>query len=81
MISFFLIVIIDNILIIILNFFVHVVTTIAISEDGRTIVTGTKCSNLLSWKVNLTDDNEFLNIEHKPLHAFYGHDDEVSFVI
>ena len=63
---------------IVLNFFAHVVTTIAISEDGRTAVTGNKSSNLLSWKVNLTDDNEFLNIEHSPLRAFYGHDDEVS---
>lgn len=65
-------------LFIVLNFYTHVVTAIAISEDGRIIVTGNRSSNLLSWKVNLTSDNEFLNIEHTPLRSFYGHDDEVS---
>ncbi|CAI2163768.1 11767_t:CDS:10 [Funneliformis geosporum] len=52
-----------------------------ISENGRTIVTGTRSSSLLSWKVNLTHDNEFLNIEHTPIHAFYGHDDEITCVV
>lgn len=64
-----------------LTSFTHVVTAIAISEDGRVIVTGNRSSNLLSWKVNLTSDNEFLNVEHTPLRAFYGHDDEVSFIV
>ncbi|GES99838.1 neurobeachin-like protein 1 isoform X2 [Rhizophagus clarus] len=57
------------------------IDTIAISEDGRIIVTGNRSSNLLSWKVNLTSDNEFLNIEHTPLRAFYGHDDEITCIV
>ncbi|CAG8706222.1 6076_t:CDS:2, partial [Racocetra fulgida] len=43
---------------------------------SETVVTGSRSSNLLSWKVNLTDDSEFLSIENSPLQAFYGHDDE-----
>ncbi|PKK73772.1 beach-domain-containing protein [Rhizophagus irregularis] len=57
------------------------ILSIAISEDGRIIVTGNRSSNLLSWKVNLTSDNEFLNIEHTPLRSFYGHDDEITCIV
>ncbi|CAH1764076.1 14320_t:CDS:10 [Entrophospora sp. SA101] len=59
-----------------LNCFAHTVTTVGISEDGRIVVTGSRSSDLLSWKINMTDDFEFLNIEHIPMHSYYGHDDE-----
>ncbi|KAG9307178.1 hypothetical protein G9A89_017006 [Geosiphon pyriformis] len=57
-----------------------VVTTVGISENGRTLITGSRSSCVLSWNVNLSSDNEFLNISHTPLHAFYGHDDEITCV-
>lgn len=55
-----------------------IVTAVAISEDGRTIVTGSRNSSVFSWEVNMTSDNEFLNVNHTPLHSFYGHDNEVD---
>lgn len=58
-----------------------IVTAVAISEDGRTVVTGSRSSKLLSWKVNLTDDGEFLSIERSPIQAFYGHDDEITCLV
>ncbi|CAG8541891.1 2926_t:CDS:10, partial [Racocetra persica] len=57
------------------------VTAVAISEDGRIVVTGSRSSNLLSWRVNLTDDSEFLSIGNSPLQAFYGHDDEITCIV
>ncbi|CAG8756847.1 5368_t:CDS:2, partial [Acaulospora morrowiae] len=58
-----------------------IVTAVAISEDGRIVVSGSRCSNLLSWKVNLTHDNEFLEIEPVPMQAYYGHDDEINCIV
>ncbi|CAG8517643.1 8239_t:CDS:2 [Ambispora gerdemannii] len=57
-----------------------IVTTVAVSEDGRTIVTGSRSSSVLSWNINLSGDNEFLYISHTPTHAYYGHDDEITCV-
>ncbi|CAG8610076.1 15441_t:CDS:2, partial [Acaulospora colombiana] len=58
-----------------------IVTAVAISEDGRIVVSGSRCSNLLSWKVNLTHDNEFLEVEPVPMQAYYGHDDEINCIV
>ncbi|CAJ0899985.1 13727_t:CDS:10 [Entrophospora sp. SA101] len=54
---------------------------IRISEDGRIVVTGSRSPDLLSWKINMTDDFEFLNIEHTPMHSYYGHDDEITCIV
>ena len=55
-----------------------VVTAVAMSEDGKTLVTGSRSSKVLSWDVHVTSDNGFLFVDKKrPVHAFYGHDDEV----
>ncbi|CAG8463161.1 6634_t:CDS:10 [Paraglomus brasilianum] len=58
-----------------------IVTAVAMSEDGKTLVTGSRSSKVLSWDVHVTSDNEFLFVDKKkPVHAFYGHDDEITCV-
>ncbi|CAG8498804.1 10181_t:CDS:10 [Paraglomus occultum] len=58
-----------------------IITAVGMSEDGKTLVTGSRSSKVLSWDVHVTGDNGFLFIDKKkPVHAFYGHDDEITCV-
>eukprot|EP00743_Colponemidia_sp_Colp-15_P011451 GILK01012779.1.p1 GENE.GILK01012779.1~~GILK01012779.1.p1 ORF type:complete len:1306 (+),score=251.28 GILK01012779.1:285-3920(+) len=69
-----------------------VVTCLAIGEDGRTLVTGSRDTTLMVWDLNppptasafssvVTSPNIRVSyVTEKPRHVLYGHDDEVSCV-
>jgi Beige/BEACH domain/Neurobeachin beta propeller domain/Neurobeachin/BDCP, DUF4704 alpha solenoid region/Neurobeachin alpha solenoid region/PH domain associated with Beige/BEACH len=56
-----------------------IVTCLALSTDGETLVTGSKDTTVMVWNVHRSIKSGGL-IEHTPRHVLYGHDDEVTCV-
>jgi WD40 repeat protein len=54
-----------------------VVTCLAVSEDGKVLVTGAKCSTIIAWDI-VTDASGNAGVMYPPRASFYGHDDQVT---
>jgi len=52
------------------------VTCLALSADGRTLVTGSRDTTLMVWNVWVKGNT--CRIDETPLHILYGHDDEIT---
>ncbi|KAJ3244795.1 Neurobeachin-like protein 1 [Chytriomyces hyalinus] len=55
-----------------------IVTCVAISEDGTTLVTGSRDTTVIAWEI--THSGTDVVVKQNTRRVFYGHDDEVSCV-
>ena len=58
----------------------NVVTCLALSNDGNTMISGSKDTTVMIWNVN-TNKNTWLNNNAVPKHILYGHDDEINCIV
>ncbi|KAI8849739.1 hypothetical protein BC829DRAFT_391068 [Chytridium lagenaria] len=56
-----------------------IVTCLTVSEDGRTLVTGSRDTTAMAWEL-LTGVGEGIIVRQDNRRIFYGHDDEVTTV-
>ena len=54
-----------------------IVTCLALSADGRILITGSRDSTLMLWNVNM---NARIPVSSEPKAILYGHDDEITCV-
>ena len=52
-------------------------TCLALSDNGDTLVTGSRDTTVMVWKLDL-DDKLGQPVITTPKHVLYGHDDEVQ---
>jgi WD40 repeat protein len=52
---------------------------VALAEDGKTLITGSKDTTLMLWKIQTVKNNT--RVDEAPVHILYGHDDEVTTTI
>ena len=53
---------------------------LALSDDGATLVTGSRDTTLMVWPLVLAGSQRGL-LPEKPRHVLHGHDDEVTCVV
>ncbi|KAI8619360.1 hypothetical protein BC830DRAFT_1104604 [Chytriomyces sp. MP71] len=57
-----------------------IVTSLALSEDGSTLVTGSRDTTVIAWEVVYNASGHEVRIQQNTRRVFYGHDEEVSCV-
>eukprot|EP01102_Stenamoeba_stenopodia_P003313 TRINITY_DN1325_c0_g1_i2.p1 TRINITY_DN1325_c0_g1~~TRINITY_DN1325_c0_g1_i2.p1 ORF type:complete len:734 (+),score=167.59 TRINITY_DN1325_c0_g1_i2:1-2202(+) len=55
-----------------------IVTCLALGEDGKTLITGSKDTTLLVWEIHTKGG--ISKVDENPVHILYGHNDEVTCV-
>ncbi|KAI9338507.1 hypothetical protein BDR26DRAFT_838162 [Obelidium mucronatum] len=57
-----------------------IVTCLSLSEDGRTLVTGSRDTTVIAWELKFANNSNEVSVKQDTRRVFYGHDEEVTCV-